>query len=133
MEWVSSLILDYTRNPVNKYDMQDYTVKRYEDNYICWDDIIVYLKIEDNKIKEYSFSWEPAMITAAVASILAEEIIGYNIDDVLKLDYNWIKQLWVEVTPKRQRAAVLALLATQNAILEYKKSKKFKKLEDLIN
>jgi len=47
----------YARNPVNKEALSDYTIKFYEDNTICGDDLEVYLKISKNNIiEEYGFT-----------------------------------------------------------------------------
>lgn len=49
------LIQEYAKNPINNYKMEDATVEQHEGNFICGDDITVYLKIEKDKIVDYSF------------------------------------------------------------------------------
>ena len=123
----------YSRTPVNKGEMKDYTIKYFEDNSICWDDLEIYLKIEKNKITEYSFTWDTAIITTACASIFWESIIWLKLEEVLKFDYNYIKELiWMEVSPRRKQASVLWLLSTRNAIHEYLKDNKRDTFDDLI-
>jgi len=130
---MSSLISDYAKNPVNNFEMEDYTIKQEEDNGVCWDDITIYLKIEWNKIIEYSFAGNPSMITTAAASVLAEDICEYDLDKILTLDYNYMLEMDFEVSPRRRRAAVLPLLAVRNAIHKYKEDNKKDILEDLID
>mgnify|MGYP005985134895 FL=1 len=110
----------YSKTPPNKQALEDFTVKYYEDNNICWDDLEVFLKIEDNIIKAFGFTWETAIITTACASILGESIIGQNVSEILKMDYKSIEELIeMEVSPRRRQASVLWLLTTRNAIHTY--------------
>jgi len=110
----------YSKTPPNKQALEDFTVKYYEDNNICWDDLEVYLKIEDNIIKAFGFTWETAIITTACASVLWESIIGQNVSEILKMDYKSIEELIeMEVSPRRRQASVLWLLTTRNAIHTY--------------
>ncbi len=117
---VGELIQDYAKNPVSNYAMSDATISHQEWNPVCWDGINVFLKIwKDLKIEEFSFDGDTSMVTTAAASMLAEEIVDYHINEVLKLDLNFMKNLWLSVSPRRNRAVVLALLATRNAIHKY--------------
>ena len=101
--------------------MEDYSVKQQEWNFICGDDISVYLRIEDNKIVEYSFDGNSSSITIASASFLSEFIIWKDLAEVLTWSYNNMLAWWFEVSPRRKRAAVIAILAVRNAIHNYLK------------
>ena len=50
-----SIITEYNKNPVNFYEMKDFDISHHEWNFICWDDITVYLKIKNNNIEKFSF------------------------------------------------------------------------------
>ncbi len=121
----SDLIQSYSRDPINQYVMEDFTVSFEQGNAICADSIIVYLKISpEGIITEYSHAGQPAMFTLAAASMLAEEIIDVHVDEVLKRNYDFMKGIGFEVSPRRKRSAVSALLAVRNAIHERKKDGK---------
>ncbi len=123
----------YSKTPPNKQALEDFTVKYYEDNNICWDDLEVFLKIEDNIIKAFGFTWETAIITTACASILGESIIGQNVSEVLKMDYKSIEELIeMEVSPRRRQASVLWLLTTRNAIHTYLEDGQKDEFDDII-
>ncbi len=119
MEEANILIQEYAKNPLCNFAMKDYTVKQHEGNFICGDDITVYLRIEDSFIREYSFDWNCSTITTAAASLLSEVVVWVAISDILTWDYTKMLSLWFEVSPRRKRAAVIALLATRNAIHSY--------------
>lgn len=128
----SSLIKEYAKNPVNNFEMEDYTVMHEESNWVCGDDIIVYLKLEGDRVVEYSFAGEPSSITIAAASVLAEDIKEHTIQEILTFDYKYMLDMDFEVSPRRRRAAVLPILAARNAIHQYLKDGKVDVLEDLI-
>lgn len=110
----------YSKTPPNKGVLDNYDVKHYEDNAVCWDDLEVYLKIDDNKISDFSFDWDTAIITTACASIFGESIVWMSLEDVLKKDFDYVEDLvWMTISPRRKQAAVLWLLTTINAIHKY--------------
>ncbi len=110
----------YSKTPPNKWELDNFTVKYFEDNNVCWDDLEVFLLIEEGVIKDFSFSWDTAIITTACASILGESIIGLSVYEVLDMDYKTIEELiGMEVSPRRKQASVLWLLTTRNAIHEH--------------
>lgn len=140
-ELSDTLIAEYNKNPVNFYEMEDFDVSFHEWNFICWDDITVYLKInKDNTIKEFSFSWNPWQVTIASCSLLAEMIGWKTIDEVMSRWYEMFVEQWLDVLPRRRRAVVIWLLWVRNAIHEWRKDKKensdeilVEEFEDLID
>ena len=119
-----SLITEYNKNPVHFYEMKDFDISFHEWNFICWDDITVYLKIKDNTIYEYSFSWNPGQVSTASCSLLAEMIEWKTIDEVMTRTYETFVNQWLEVLPRRSRAVVIGLLLVRNAIHQRRKDKK---------
>lgn len=118
----NDIIIHYSKNPFNKFVLEDYDIEFYEENRTCWDDVKVYIKIEDNKIKNWSFTWDTAIITTACASIFGESIIDMDINEILTLRYDYIENLiWMPISERRKQASVLALLTTRNAIHKFLK------------
>lgn len=113
------LIQEYAKNPIHNYILPSYTHKQHEGNFICGDDITVYLVIQDDKIQDYSFDGNCSTITTAGASFLAEFIIGVDIYEPLSWTYETMVEKWFEVSPRRKRAAVIAIMAVRNAIHQY--------------
>lgn len=139
-EFSDTLIAEYNKNPVNFYEMEDFTVSHHEWNFICWDDITVYLKIKDGIIVEFSFSWNPGQVTTASCSLLAEAIEWKTVDEVMTRWYDTFVGWWLDVLPRRRRAVVIWLLWVRNAIHKRRKDKKIdsdelivEEFEDLID
>lgn len=119
-EQVAIIIKNYSTNPLNNYKMDDFSIYHEEWNIICDDNIIVYLKIENNKILWYSYIWDLSVVWLASASVLSEEIIWKDIDEILWYDLKYMRDLWFNVTSKRKRASILPLMAVRNAIHKFK-------------
>lgn len=126
------LLQEYSKNPVRNYPMDTYTIKYHEWNFICWDDINVYLKIEDDKIVDYSYDGNLSNVSLASAWFLSEFVLGVNINDIFLWNYDFIKDKWFEVSNKRKRASVLPILALRNAIHQYLADWKTDDFDDLI-
>lgn len=116
----NEVITFYSKTPPNRWQMENFTIKYKEDNRSCDDTMEVFLKIEDNIVKDWSFEWVTSIITTATSSIFWESIIWMPIEEVLKKDYKYIKDLvWEDISPRRQKAAVFWLVITRNAIHKY--------------
>ena len=113
--------------------MADADISRHEGNFICWDDITIYLKFDGDKIEEYSYDGNPSTVSLAAASFLSEFLIGTDISEVLKRNYETFSQKWFEVSPRRKRAAMIALLAVKNAIYKFKGEDREDDFDDLID
>ena len=127
-------IIYYSKNPQNKWVLDDFDIEFWEENRTCWDDLKVYMKIDAGKVVDWSFEWDTAIITKACASIFGESIIGMELEEILTLDYNYIVELIEDqVSDRRKQASVLGLLTTRNAIHSYLKDGKLDTFDDVIN
>jgi len=48
-------IIAYSKNPPNRFEKSDCTIKHFEENRVCGDSLEVFLDIEDNIVKDFSF------------------------------------------------------------------------------
>ena len=120
MKMINEIITYYSKNPPNKFEMKDYTIRYKEENRSCSDTIEVFLLIKNNIVINWTFEWITSIITTATSSIFWESIIWMNVEDILTKDYNYIIELiWEEVSPRRQKSAVFWLVATRNAIHKF--------------
>ncbi len=118
----NEIITYYSKTPVNRWVLSDYTIKYQADSRTCWDDVTVYIKLEDDKIKDWSFVWDTTIITTACSSIFWESILWKSIDEVLTIKYDYIETLIeLELTSRRKNAAALWILVTKNALHSYLK------------
>jgi len=126
-------IIYYSKNPVNKGKIESFDIEFWEENRTCWDDLKVYLKIENNTVTDWSFQWDTAIITTACASVFGESIVGMKLEEVLTKDYSYIIELIEsEISERRRNASVLWLLTTRNAIHTYMKDWILDTFDDVI-
>ncbi len=131
----AELIHAYSKDPINNYRIENASASFLQKNSVCGDEIEVFLLLEttdwilikpdddlsnisldDLLIKERSRYWNPAIQTVAAASMLAEEIEWKKVSEVMTRDYQYMKNLWLDMSPRRRRSVVTALLGTRNVI-----------------
>lgn len=105
-------IIDHYKNPRNKFTMKDANLIVEEINTLCGDKIKFYLKIENEIIKDISFSGEGCAISQATASMLTEILKGEKISKLKKINFVFIKKLLgIEINPARSKCALLSVEA----------------------
>ena len=110
----------YSKTPPNKGVLEDADVSFWEENRTCGDDLKVYINIENDIIKKWSFEWDTAIITTACASVFGESIIWLRVEEIFELGYSYIEELGgMPISDRRRQASVLGLLTTRNALHEY--------------
>ena len=88
-----SIILDNYQNPNNKRVSCTGYVKINTRNVSCIDNLDIYLKIEDNIIKDISFEGEACVISISSTNILSNLLIGKNKKDGIYLIDNYLKMI----------------------------------------
>lgn len=80
------IIIDNYENPYHKDYKNDIEfIKANTHNESCIDNIDLYVKIENNIIKDAYFDGEACAITTSATSIMLKKIIGLNIKDARNL------------------------------------------------
>ena len=75
MSDTNTLLIEYSKNPQNKYIIKDPTIHYREQNRLCADVIEVFLRIEDSIITEWSFDGYMSIVATASSSLFGESII----------------------------------------------------------
>lgn len=126
-------IVFYSKNPPNKGVLSEYDISFWEENRTCGDDLKVYIKLEWDTIKDWSFEWDTAIITTACASIFWESIIGLKAEEIFSFGYSYIEELIeAPVSDRRKQASVLGLLTTRNALHKYLWDGKIDTFDDIL-
>jgi NifU-like protein involved in Fe-S cluster formation len=126
------LVESYIQNPVYNKIINNTSISQYEWNALCGDNITIYLEIENNIIKNYGYTWESSTITKAWASFLWDIILWINIYDIIDWNIKTLESQDFIVSTRRKRAAVIALLATKNAIYKYLQIEKKETFDDIL-
>ena len=127
-----SIILDNYQNPNNKRVSGTDYIKINTRNVSCIDNIDIYLKIENDIIKDVSFEGEACVISISSTNILSNLLIGktkedgiYLIDNYLKMineeeyDKEVLKELLVFDDTSRQPSRIKCATLSANGIKKF--------------
>lgn len=110
-------IIDHYKNPRNFGEMTNPTIRVFEVNTLCGDNIEFFLKIVNKIIIESKFRSLGCAISTATASMLTEKLIGLTIDKAKNISENEILTLLGgEISPGRKKCAFLPLTALRKAL-----------------
>ncbi len=127
------LLIEYSQNPVNKGILENATIHYREHNRVCADVVEVFLIIEENIMKQFSFDGYMSIVATACVSITGEILEGWNLDDILTLNESFIHEhIGSDISPRRRFASLIGLLAIKNAIHEWKRDEKKEDFSDIV-
>ncbi len=84
-ELYQQVIIDHGRNPRNFREIENPEIKKIGHNPLCGDKLILFLKLENNCIKDISFKGEGCAISMASASLMTESLKNKKIEEGLDL------------------------------------------------
>jgi nitrogen fixation NifU-like protein len=114
-------ILDHYQNPRNHGEMPDADIHVQGGIPDCSDLITIYLKVDDERVANISFVGEGCTISQASASALTEQVKGMSLEEIEKLDHEFIvDMLSEEIVKTRPRCATVSLDVLRAAIRAYR-------------
>lgn len=118
MNLYSSLIVDLSKNPLNKRAISDANITGSGANVTCGDRVRMYAKTDaQGKILDCSFEGEGCAITMASASLLTEEAKGKSLAEISELNsLNVFQWLGTELGPGRVKCGLIPLETLQEAL-----------------
>ncbi|MEM4261904.1 MAG: iron-sulfur cluster assembly scaffold protein [Candidatus Diapherotrites archaeon] len=123
-ETISEIIIELYKNPINKGKIEEADIIAEGGNPVCGDQGKVYLKIEDDKIKEAKFLARGCAISIASMSILTELIKNKTLKETLEIKPETLFKELGNIIQTRQKCALLSLTIIKEGIKEYMKNKK---------
>ena len=124
MALYSDKVMDHFRNPRNVGVIENPDGVGEVGNAKCGDIMKVYLKIEDENIKDVKFETFGCGSAIASSSMATELIKGKPVDEALKLTNKAVAEALDGLPDYKMHCSVLAEEAIQAAIEDYRKSKK---------
>lgn len=104
------LILDHYQHPHNHGEIPDADITYEDSNPLCGDKIRIDIKTENNVVTDVKFSGKGCAVSQASASMLTDELIGKSIDEIRKLDKQFVlDMLGIPLGPTRIKCALLPL------------------------
>ncbi|AVQ37215.1 Fe-S cluster assembly scaffold protein NifU [Clostridium botulinum] len=115
-------VMDHFRNPRNVGEIEDANGIGEVGNAKCGDIMKIYLKVEDNIIKDVKFKTFGCASAIASSSMATELIKGKNLEDAWQLTNKAVAEALEGLPPVKMHCSVLAEEAIHKAINEYRLS-----------
>lgn len=117
-------VINEFRNPQNMGEMEDANAVGTVGNATCGDIMKIYMKIEDNIIKDVSFQTFGCTAAIATSSIATSMIKGKTVDEALKLTNAEVVEKLGGLPLQKLHCSVLAEEAIKAAVNDYLKKYK---------
>ena len=115
----SEKVMDHFANPRNVGELENANGIGEVGNSKCGDIMKMYLRIEDNIIKDVSFKTFGCGAAIATSSMATELVKGKSIEDALKLTNKAVVEALEGLPPAKLHCSVLAEQAMKSAIADY--------------
>ena len=116
----SEKVMDHFENPRNVGVIEDASGVGTVGNPVCGDVMKMYLKIEDNIIKDVKFKTFGCASAIATSSMATELIKGKSVDEALNITNKAVAEALDGLPPVKMHCSVLAEEAIKAAIEDYK-------------
>jgi len=117
----SQKVMDHFQNPKNMGEIEDADAVGEAGNPVCGDMMIIYLKIDDNKISEIKFKTFGCAAAIATSSMITEMAEGKSLKDAYNISRDDVAEELGGLPEVKMHCSNLAADALKEAIKNYLK------------
>ncbi|HEX3015359.1 MAG TPA: Fe-S cluster assembly scaffold protein NifU [Desulfobacteria bacterium] len=120
----SEKVMDHFTNPRNVGEIPDADGVGEVGNPTCGDIMRIYLKVEDNIIKDIKFKTFGCGAAVATSSMVTEMVMGKTIEEALEVTNKAVAEALDGLPPVKMHCSNLAADAVHKAIEDYREKQK---------
>ncbi|MFW6022858.1 MAG: Fe-S cluster assembly scaffold protein NifU [Halanaerobiaceae bacterium] len=113
-------VMDHFNNPRNVGLIEDADAVGEVGNSVCGDIIRLYIKVEDNIIKDVKFKTFGCGAAIATSSMVTDLVKGKSLDEALKISNQTVAEALDGLPPAKMHCSNLAADALHKAIKKYR-------------
>lgn len=117
----SQKVMDHFQNPKNMGEIEDADAVGEAGNPVCGDMMIIYLKIDDNKISEIKFKTFGCAAAIATSSMITEMAEGKSLKEAYNISRDDVAEELGGLPEVKMHCSNLAADALKEAIKDYLK------------
>ncbi|SEJ09742.1 nitrogen fixation protein NifU [Lachnospiraceae bacterium A10] len=98
----NEILTEHNQNPFHKHELEGANFSLEGINPSCGDDIVLNLKVEDDKIVDGAYVGDGCAISQASADMMLDLVIGRSKEDALRLTDIFLRMIKGEITEEEK-------------------------------
>ncbi len=116
----SELVMEHFSNPRNVGEILDADGVGVEGNPTCGDIMKIYIKVEDERIKDVKFKTFGCGAAIATSSMVTEMVMGKTLEEAMEISNKAVAEALGGLPPVKMHCSNLAADALHKAIEDYR-------------